>query len=772
LLDENGARYGVLAQLIHNPKAEKVIGGDFLDNWENAGKDAKRTKDVPSQQLAHKVKPEDAHQNDLFQRFAELLPNGLAILDSNAEAIFVNDGFFKLTTKKSDKDFRAWPESIDPRDYERVMTAYRQAFSSRQQLRVDFRCAGSEQEQWRLFLLRPLREESDAGFICAVVDITEIKSAELAQEKAAAEAQERKEQQERFIDMVSHEIRNPLSAVLHLADEIKEATRALQAQEHQGDGPYEDIIDAADTILLCVQHQNTLVDDILSFSKLDSMMLSLSPQIVNPEWEFSLALKVFQSELKSKGITFKYVLDVSYEELKVDLVVADLTRIKQVLINLVTNAIKFTAKKDGERHISVALGAATQRPTSYPPDVVFFETDESKYHLDSTLSAEWGQGRVLYLMVSIKDTGIGIGAEDQARLFERFRQATPKTQEKYGGSGLGLFISRKICQLHGGDIGVSSKEGEGSTFGFFYRVRLADRVDGVDSRPSVGRGWSSRSLIMQRSHSSRSATPQLDGETGGGSRGEEESSGYFPKLPEHRPQPQSLSSHPGLDENKPPASLTDPPVEYRAEAHPAAHKNDRFEETSNIAQSIASKRSSSAQALQEALPTSLAEGKGETDHQASTAQATSDQQSKDLQGRTTLLLVEDNLINQKVLRRQLQARGFQVSVASNGQDAIDAVKRRADEVVGPTRDTHPVRAFDAILMDQEMPVKDGNAATSEIRDFETERQVVHGVILGVSANVREAQKSSMLAAGMDDVVSKPYKVDDLVKRIRKMLSEG
>lgn len=161
------------------------------------------------------------------------------------------------------------------------MAAYRKAFSSREDLRIEFRCtseSAGEEGEWRLFLFRPLSDDPDAGFICAVVDITEIKQAQLAQEKAATEAQERKEQQERFIDMVSHEIRNPLSAVMHLAEEVKEVTREMGTHHEDIKDQVNDIMDAADTILLCVSHQNTLVDDILSFSKLDSMMLSLVPR--------------------------------------------------------------------------------------------------------------------------------------------------------------------------------------------------------------------------------------------------------------------------------------------------------------------------------------------------------------------------------------------------------------------------------------------------------------------------------------------------------------
>lgn len=148
-----------------------------------------------------------------------------------------------------------------------------------------------------------------------------------------------------------------------------------------------------------------------------------------------------------------------------------MARIGQILVNLTSNAIKFTARKEGEKHISVSVGAGMSRPDSYPPNVVFFSSTDSEYRRDATNKAEWGDGESLYIMVAVKDTGIGISEEGQERLFERFSQATPKTAEVYGGSGLGLNISRKICHLHGGEIGVSSKEGEGSTFGFFFKVK-------------------------------------------------------------------------------------------------------------------------------------------------------------------------------------------------------------------------------------------------------------------------------------------------------------
>ena len=191
-------------------------------------------------------------------------------------------------------------------------------------------------------------------------------------------------------------------------------------------------------------------------------------------------LKIFQPELRKKNVQFSYNITPEYDDCNVNWVMADIVRVSQVMVNLMTNAIKFTAKSERKKKIDIEVAASIERPSSYPPNVVFFKTDDIALKTDATGNPEWGDGEPLYIMVAVKDTGIGISEENQAKLFERFQQATPKTGQMYGGSGLGLNIARKMCQLHGGEIGVSSVEGEGSCFGFFFRVRRSGEPEDAD----------------------------------------------------------------------------------------------------------------------------------------------------------------------------------------------------------------------------------------------------------------------------------------------------
>lgn len=293
--------YMVLASPLFGPGVEdakgvfcQMIGSKVESSGEKGKGNEAPTSDEPRKGKVANLKelkleddstPLDEHP--FFHRFAEMIPTGLAILDHNARAVFVNQHFYQLTTHwGEDQSFKSWPQSIHPDDYERVMGAYQQAFKGQTELRAEFRALGSE-HPWRLLLLTPLGDENlrhvslgeYGGFICSVVDITSEKSAENDQRIAAQEATERKKQQERFIDMISHEIRNPLSAMVHCVEDINEA---LKEKEQTGFVDPEPIAEALDTINLCISHQKNIVDDVLSYSPGDTdLVLSLPCQLLS-----------------------------------------------------------------------------------------------------------------------------------------------------------------------------------------------------------------------------------------------------------------------------------------------------------------------------------------------------------------------------------------------------------------------------------------------------------------------------------------------------------
>lgn len=799
--------YTVLVSPMFEPTAEnaqgaicQMIRNDGVENHDQQKVLSSRQRPLVANMkdlgLEDDSTPLDAHP--FFHRFAEMIPTGLAILDHNARAVFVNQHFYQLTTHwGDDQSFKSWPQSIHPEDYERVMGAYQEAFSGQKELRAEFRALGSE-HPWRLLLLTPLGDENlrhvslgeYGGFICSVVDITSEKSAENDQRLAAEEANKRKQQQERFIDMISHEIRNPLSAMVHCVEDINEA---LKEKEQTGQVNSETIAEALDTINLCISHQKNIVDDVLSYSKLDSSMLALTPKACQPEKELRGNAKMFQPEFRKHNIKFECRIDEPYHELGVKWSMADLSRIGQVLINLISNAIKFTSRKDGQNKISVKISASAERPDSYPPEVVFFSTETDMPRMDATERPEWGSGEAQYIMVAVTDSGIGIGEDDQKKLFERFKQATPKTNEIYGGSGLGLNISRKLVQLHGGEIGVTSKEGQGATFGFFFRVKKTEppseenaedrneqdasvrgqiRMGGLDStekseskNPSESRKPQSTGTL-QRAQSSRERGDQTENL---GFELDKETSNDVEREDKRNQRAQAKFGS----------------IEARMQKK-ADQQTGENSELAKTGQSIdpTSHKPSSTNVTDKAFPG----GKGKSRSQdqvpyssQSKQQNQSQEQSelplrtrKDMKTPPHVLLVEDNIINQKLVARKFSSKKLNVSTAKNGREAVDFViaSFTDPESAGGGDNTKKQGEIDIVLMDQEMPIMDGNAAAKEIRQREKEMGREKRVpILGVSANVREEQLQEMTKSGMDEYITKPYNVGELEAKIKSIIDE-
>ncbi|KAF9692005.1 hypothetical protein EKO04_010164 [Ascochyta lentis] len=465
--------------------------------------------------------------------------------------------------------------------------------------------------------------------MACTTDISRLKWAQAFHARSAAEAREAKKQQEAFIDVVSHEMRNPLGAIVHCADAM-----IATAQECESTGAsaqcleaLNDIAQNAQIVLQCAKHQRRILDDVLTLSKLNSMLLSIKPIPTEPLEMINSVIDMFAPELDSNSIRHEVKTDESLSNLSIRHVYLEPSRVTQIFINLLTNAIKFVKSSKGPS-ISIRLGACTANPRSFFTNEMFWA--EGRPSEEVTNDPEWGSGEHVYLTFTVQDSGIGLNKEDIAKMFRRFSQATIKTHVTYGGSGLGLYISKELAEKQGGEIGVTSVPGEGATFGFYIKTRRAED------------------------------------------------------------QPLTTTMLTSPNENSKP-------------------------------------------------------------------------KSKQLH----VLLVEDNLINQQVLGKQLRRGGLLVEIANHGLEALEVLEKMT---------------FDAVLMDSEMPILDGLAATRAIRRKELNGEGLLGTamltrpgairlpIIAVTANVREEQVTSALEAGSDDVVQKPFKVKDLIDRLHLLLA--
>ncbi|KAH6656550.1 hypothetical protein BKA67DRAFT_511798 [Truncatella angustata] len=338
---------------------------------------------------------------------------------------------------------------------------------------------------------RPVKGGVIETFTGCLVDMTLQRQQFETERQRKDEAIESKRQQENFIDMTSHEMRNPLSAIVQCADSVVASSSRGEQILRSQDGNSKDeslllskddreellhllstCIDNAETIDICAQHQRHIVDDILTMSKMDSDLLAVSSATVDPRVVATESLKMFEVEARRVDINLTMAIDKGYDDLKIDFLDFDPSRLRQVLINLLTNALKFT-KTQATRNVSIKLSASRDRPTDATSTVQYIPHTTDGPAIQTTHTAT--DADVVYLTFEVKDTGQGLTAEEKSSLFQRFVQASPKTHVKYGGSGLGLFISKRLTEMLGGQIGVASQPGHGSTFGFYIAAIVPDK---------------------------------------------------------------------------------------------------------------------------------------------------------------------------------------------------------------------------------------------------------------------------------------------------------
>lgn len=342
---------------------------------------------------------------------------------------------------------------------------------------------------------------------------------------------------------------------------------------------------------------------------------------------------MFEGEFQTADINMKFKVEESLQTLNVDWIRLDPSRLLQVLINLTTNAIKFTTTQ-ATRTITVTVSALSQRPSSSDSTVTYFPTRSKRK--DLTEGADWGDGEEVFIHFAVQDTGRGLSDHEKKLLFQRFSQASPRTHVQYGGSGLGLFISRELVELQGGEIGVSSESGKGSTFAFYVKARKSTAPkDAIDQLPSFG--GSRKSSFGDKKTLTKNRTSSND------------------KITQRNPPP----SRPGSD--------------------------------------------------------------------------------------LKVLVVEDNVVNQRVLQKQLRNLGCTVHLANHGGECLDFLKESSYWKGNENRGMD----LNVILMDLEMPVMDGLTCVTRIRELQKSGDVVrHVPIIAVTANARIEQINTALGSGV------------------------
>ncbi|KAK7608609.1 hypothetical protein JOL62DRAFT_216612 [Phyllosticta paracitricarpa] len=682
----------LLSRQLATSLASVVLFEEEIRRGQRAAKLAALDRMELSEQLA--ARTQEARDSETrFTRMAEFSPAGLFIADSEGHITYCNDTWYLISrVPKNTVSTDRWIDAVKLEDQKLVMGLWNRLVEDTEPVTAEFRFRapwedsnGNRTDTWVLFSAYP--EKDDLGHLKSVfgtiTNISQQKWAEDFQKRKMEEAVELKRQQENFIDITSHEMRNPLSAILQCADEISSSLAEFKdtnVNDFHSRGVAEidaelvtSSIDAAQTIALCAQHQKRIVDDVLTLSKLDSAMLLVTPVDVQPLTVVQRALKMFEGELQTADIQMEFVVDESFQKLGVDWVKLDPSRVLQVLINLTTNAIKFTTT-ESKRTIRVTVAASTEKFSALENRLVDYFPTRSK-RIDMTQGSDWGTGENIYVHFAVQDTGRGLTEEEKKLLFLRFSQASPRTHVQYGGSGLGLFISRELTELQGGEIGVSSEAGKGSTFAFYVKARRTGAPKDPCEQFAVNLGRTASDL-RKKAGSQESVVKTKD------------------------------------------FALSVSPVATENTANKAKERKD-----------------------------------------------------------TAVLIVEDNLVNQRVLQKQLKNAGFSVHVANHGGECLEKLRQSthfasASDQGSKHHEGHngpPILDLSVVLMDQEMPVMDGLAATRKIREWESCGKIVrHLPIIAVTANARAEQIAQLMAAGMDDVVSKPFRIPELVPKIEEL----
>jgi len=637
---------------------------------------------------------------ELFRTLSASAPVGIWLADAAGRCLYSNDCWRTISGLSVGATLQErWMRALHPDERDIVVGEWRAAARAGQPFTKEFRLVRTDgATRWVLAQSAPIHADGHeaTGHVVTFEDVTDRKRAEenlrIAKEAAEAAARAKSE----FLATMSHEIRTPMNGVIGMTNLL--LGTALDAEQRES---AETIRDSADNLL-------TIINDILDFSKIEARKLTFEVRDFDLRQVVEGTLDLLAARAQGKGLELgSAVLPPEVPRW----LRGDSGRLRQILTNLIGNAVKFTEKGD------VVVRVSTDS-----------ETD-----------------RDVRLRFEVQDTGLGIAPETQARLFQAFAQADTSTTRRFGGTGLGLAISKQLVTMMHGQIGVRSAPGQGSTF--WFTVQFEKQTGGPRAKePGCTLPDDARRVLIVDDNAAQRQILSAELATWGALPGVAASGAEALQLLRNAAAGGTPFHIAAIDLHLP--AMDGAALARAIQADPAL-AGLRLIGLANVGQILNREAVAAAgfhaclakpvrqSRLFEAL-TGAAEPAGQTEVSPAPAVPAAFAQVR-------LLLAEDNLVNQRVALGQLAKLGCTMTTVANGLEVL------AELECAP---------YDVILMDCQMPEMDGYETTEAIRHWEKTPGKRRGwqhplYIVAMTANAMQGDREKCLAAGMNDYLTKP-----------------